>query len=128
MLREFKSYMIKNGLPLSYFFNAGTLIEKDDFIRQKLKSNKVFIFVEDDYPISISQRVLPENMYITIYADDTIQEYQYAKQIYSEIEKSGYEIAGEYLCEVILYTPYNKKRNKSIKYKIQVPITHKNRD
>ncbi|KLE17230.1 MerR family transcriptional regulator [Clostridium sp. C8] len=122
MLREFKSYMIKNGLPLSYFFNAGTLIEKDDFTKQILKSNKVFIFIDDDYPVSKSQRILPENMYMTIYADDTSQEYEYAKKIYSEIKKEGYEIAGEYLCEVILFTPYNKKQNKYMKYKMQVPI------
>ena len=105
MIREFKSYMIQNQLPLSYFFNAGTLIEKEDFRKQKLKSNKVFIFVDDDYPKSKTQRILPENMYMTIYADDTTQEYEYAKQIYSEIERLGYEIVGEYLCEVILYTP-----------------------
>jgi len=66
-------------------------------------------------------------MYITIYADDTSKEYQYAKEIYSEIKKVGYEIAGEYLCEVILYTPYNKKEKKYMKYKLQVPVTHKNR-
>lgn len=122
MLREFKNYMIENKLPLSYFFNAGTLIEKDDFCKQKLKSNTVFIFVDEDYPKSKSQRILPENMYITIYADDTSQEYQYAKEIYSEIEKEGYEIVGEYLCEVIMVTPYNKKEKKYMKYKIQVPI------
>ncbi|MFU7515709.1 MerR family transcriptional regulator [Clostridium sp. HCS.1] len=127
MIREFKSYMIENELPLSYFFNAGTLIEKDDFSKQKLKSNTVFIFVDDDYPESKTQRILPENMYITIYADDTSKEYQYAKEIYSEIKKVGYEIAGEYLCEVILYTPYNKKEKKYMKYKLQVPVTHKNR-
>lgn len=127
MIREFKSYMIENELPLSYFFNAGTLIEKDDFSKQKLKSNTVFIFVDDDYPESKTQRILPENMYITIYADDTSKEYQYANEIYSEIKKVGYEIAGEYLCEVILYTPYNKKEKKYMKYKLQVPVTHKNR-
>ena len=48
MLREFKSHMIENDLPLSYFFNAGTLIEQKDFEEQNYCARTVFIFVDDN--------------------------------------------------------------------------------
>lgn len=122
MLREFKSHMIENELPLSYFFNAGTLIEKNDFIQQNYCAKTVFIFVDSDYPQRPSQRMLPESMYITIYADDIACERSYAHKLFSEMKKSGYQAMGDYLCEVIMHTPHMGREQRQITYRLQIPV------
>lgn len=122
MLREFKSHMIENELPLSYFFNAGTLIEKDDFMKQNYCAKTVFIFVDADYPQRPSQRLLPESMYITIYADDIAREHSYAHKLFSEMERNGYQAIGDYLCEVIVHTPHMGQEQHQLTYKLQVPV------
>ena len=96
MLREFKSHMIENDLPLSYFFNAGTLIEQKDFEEQNYCARTVFIFVDDNYPESSSQRIMPESMYMTVYADDTTQEHVHARRMFTEMERMGYCADGDY--------------------------------
>lgn len=123
MLREFKSHMIENDLPLSYFFNAGTLIEKDDFNQQNYCAKTVFIFVDDHYPQCPSQRILPESMYITMYADDIAREHLYAHQLFSEMKNKGYQAIGDYLCEVIQHISHIENDQHLLTYKLQIPVS-----
>ncbi len=122
MLREFKTYMINSKLPLSYFFNAGTLIEKDDFSQQNYCARTVFIFVDDNYPKSCTQRILPESMYMTVYADDPSMEKSYARSMFEEMERMGYIPNGDYLCEVISHLPSLSGSRGFLTYKLQVPV------
>lgn len=125
MLREFKSHMIENNLPLSYFFNAGTLIEQNDFQHQNYCAKTVFIFVDDNYPESSTQRIMPESMYMTVYAEDTTQEHIYAQKIFNEMDRMGFCAAGDYLCEVISHISSIRDHKRFITYKIQIPVRRK---
>ncbi len=125
MLREFKSHMIRNDLPLSYFFNAGTLIEQKDFEEQNYCARTVFIFVDDNYPESSSQRIMPESMYMTVYADDTTQEHVHARRMFTEMERMGYCADGDYLCEVISHISSIRDHKRFITYKLQIPVRRK---
>ena len=122
MLREFKMYMLKDNLPLSYFVNAGTIIDQNNFSNQNYHSNTIFIFVDNDYPKRQSIRDLPENTYMTIYGDDITKELTYAQELSNEIKSRGYQVIGDYICEVIFNSAFGKD---SLKYKIQVPIKQK---
>ncbi|WP_211331285.1 MerR family transcriptional regulator [Companilactobacillus insicii] len=124
MMREFKSYMIKHNLPLSYFFNVGTIIKKSDFKNQNYHSKTVFIFVDNNYPKRVTQQILPENMYMTLYSDNPKDEIIYAKKLFQEIQQRDLIIAGDYICEVIFNPAIKTKNRVSLKYKIQVPVVN----
>ncbi|AKP67407.1 MerR family transcriptional regulator [Companilactobacillus ginsenosidimutans] len=119
MLRKFKLHMLQNKLPLSYFVNAGTIIKKDDFANENFHSNTIFIFVDNNYPKSESQEDIPENTYLTLYGSDTKEELSYAQQMFSYIKDHNFKVIGDYVCEVIFNSAFGEK---SMKYKIQVPI------
>lgn len=126
MLRQLKDRMIQHDLPMSYFFNAGTLIEKENFAAEKYIAQTVFIFVDEDYPQLDTLRTVPAGMVIAICADDPEEELNYAKQLYQEIQHLGYEVIGDYLCEVISQFPTLHAQQKLI-YKIQVPVQKKDK-
>lgn len=122
MLLELKGQMLRQGLPMSYFFNAGTLIEQADLVRQRYVARTAFIFVDEDYPPSPTLRVMPEGLWIAICARDPEKELDYARQLCQEIQTSGYQIAGDYLCEVISQFPLSEDKKRNLVYKIQVPV------
>ena len=123
MLREFKSYMIRNSLPLSYFFNAGTLMGKDSFIKGEYRANNVFLFVDDNYPSSPSVITLPQNLHMTIYAEDISKEHIYARKLMDEITSAGFSPCGDYLCEPISHMSYEEENKRFLTYRIQVPVS-----
>ena len=126
MLRSMKGYMLRQNLPLSYFLNAGTLIEQKDFAKGNFVAHTVFIFVDEEYPAVKSIRELSGGTVMAICADDPDKELEYAEKLYRSISQNGYETAGDYLCEVISEFPVlaNRGRREMI-YKIQVPVRKK---
>lgn len=127
MLRRLKDRMIQHELPLSYFYNAGTLIEKEDFTAHNYIAQTVFIFVDSDYPKVDTLRTLPAGTYLAVCSDDPDNELQYTEKLYAKIGEMGYEVAGEYLCEVISQMPFSANpttsgKDRHLIYKAQVPV------
>ena len=112
MLRRLKDHMVHHNLPLSYFLNAGTLIEKADFVRE--------------YPEVETVRKVPEGLRMAICADDPDKELEYAKKLYQKMQEMEYEADGDYLCEVISQLPMMANDGKrDMIYKIQIPVRRK---
>ncbi len=122
MLHVFKSNLIQNNIPLSYFFNAGTIISKDNFDHQEYFSDTLFIFIDDSYPPNNSCIALKESLYMCICADDPDKEKEYAKKLYHEMKQQGYTLDGDYLCELLTQFPFSN-HGSPIKYKIQIPLS-----
>lgn len=126
MLRKLKDHMVHDDLPLSYFLNAGTLIEKNDFVRENYAAHTVFIFVDEEYPEVKTVRKVPEGLMMAICADDQEKELEYAKKLYQKVQEMGYEADGDYLCEVISQFPVMRNNGKrEMIYKIQIPVRRK---
>lgn len=128
MLRLLKGHMVRQELPLSYFLNAGTLIERNDFEQERYVAHTVFIFVDEDYPEVGTQRIVPGGMVMAICADDPEKELEYAKKLHRKIREMGYAAAGDYLCEVISELPLAAAGKEGLIYKIQVPVTKRVRN
>lgn len=127
MLRRLKDHMVHHNLPLSYFLNAGTLIEKADFVRENYVAHTVFIFVDEEYPEVETVRKVPEGLRMAICADDPDKELEYAKKLYQKMQEMEYEADGDYLCEVISQLPMMANDGKrDMIYKIQIPVRRKN--
>ncbi len=122
MLRKMKDKMIAHHLPLSYFYNAGTLIEKEDFCACRYVAHTAFIFVDEDYPSVDTIRNLSGGMVMAICADDPNKELYYAGKLRQEMKRLGYTAAGDYLCEVISRLPGSANTEENMIYKIQIPV------
>lgn len=122
MLRQLKDRMIESDLPLSYFYNAGTLIEQEHFANHEYIARTVFIFVDNDYPRVDSVRTLHRGTYLCICSNDPYNEQKYTEELYAAIRKMGYKVAGDYLCEVISQWPISQKREGEFIYKVQIPV------
>ncbi len=124
MLRQLKGHMVINDIPLSYFSNIGTIIRRNYLENKSLFSNEVFMFV-DNSDVSEQVQDVSEGLYICICSDNFSSEAENALRLLNEIEQRGYQIKGDYLCEVIidfLALDFNKRR---MFYKIQIPVNLK---
>ena len=100
-LKTLKDTMIDNNIPQVYFCNAGSSINKDDFINNRYISNEVFVIVDDDFPTLENVKRLDSGMYACIYLDDFEEEVLYGRKLLDFCIKNNYTICGNYICEVI---------------------------
>lgn len=79
-------------------------------------------FVDNDYPHIDSVKTLHSGTYLCVCADDPHNEKEYTDKLYEKINQMGYEVAGDYLCEVISQFPISKNKKGKLIYKAQVPV------
>lgn len=121
MLRELKASLLDKKMPMSYFFNIGTIVRRPCLEKRLLYSNEAFVFVSgDDMPDSLE--TIPEGMYVSLCSGDIFKESEYAVQLLDYIKNNNYIIAGDYLCEVIAEFPTFDKAQRNMLYKIQIPV------
>lgn len=122
MLRELKQDIVVHNLPFTYFRNVGTMIRQEHLKGGNLFSNEAFFFVEDDYEGPGNVETLRDGLYVCLCANDFSKEMDYARYLLTEIEKSGYTIAGDYVCEVIEELPCLNDALRHLFFKIQIPV------
>ena len=124
-LKTLKDTMIDNNIPQVYFCNAGSSINKDDFINNRYISNEVFVIVDDDFPTLKNVKRLDSGMYACIYLDDFEEEVLYGKKLLDFCIKNNYTICGNYICEVITEFNVFSDQKRSMYLRLQVPLTFK---
>ena len=90
---------------MAYFCNVGTVLRKPLLLRKEFVSTEVFIFVDDDFQQSPNVETLPSGTYLCMSCDSFHKEKEYAGKLLAHAEENGYEIAGDYICEVIADLP-----------------------
>ena len=124
-LKTLKDTMIDNNIPQVYFCNAGSSINKDDFINNRYISNEVFVIVDDDFPTLENVKRLDSGMYACIYLDDFEEEVLYGRKLLDFCIKNNYTICGNYICEVITEFNVFSDQKRSMYLRLQVPLTFK---
>ncbi|MEG1774205.1 MAG: helix-turn-helix domain-containing protein [Oscillospiraceae bacterium] len=120
ILRELKEKLTENGLPQSYFCNAGSILRQKCLAERRFFSTEVFVFVErGQLPCELTQSTAVGN-YCCIYCDCFDKEKEYATRLLDYIQKNGYAVAGDYICEVIAELPNTTQRGMFLR--LQVPI------
>jgi DNA-binding transcriptional MerR regulator len=128
MLRELKTSLIDKNLPTSYFCNIGTIMRKPCLEKRRLYSNEVFVFVgDDDMPdankiVPDALESIPGGAYVSLCSGDIFKEAEYAGQLLDYIREHGYTITGDYICEVVAEFPIFGNTQRSMLYKIQIPV------
>ncbi len=122
MLRQLKLHLAASNMPLSYFTNIGTIIRKDSLRQGELYSNEVFLFVDEDSPLPKLETV-PAACYVCLCSHELSQEAENVGRLMDYVREHRCEIAGDYLCEVVIDFPVLEFERRQMFYKTQIPVS-----
>lgn len=121
MLRQMKTNLVANNMPLSYFTNIGTIIRREHLVPDALFSNEVFLFV-DEGDSSQAMETLPAASYLCLCSDEFSMEAENVRRLLDYVQTRGCEIAGDYICEVVVDFPMLDFDRRRMFYKAQIPV------
>lgn len=121
MLRQMKTNLVANNMPLSYFTNIGTIIRREHLVPDELFSNEVFLFV-DEGDSSQAMETLPAASYLCLCSDEFSMEAENVRHLLDYVQTRGCEIAGDYICEVVVDFPMFDFDRRRMFYKAQIPV------
>lgn len=121
MLRQMKTNLAANNMPLSYFTNIGTIIRREHLVPDALFSNEVFLFVDED-DSSQAMETLPAASYLCLCSDEFSMEAANVRRLLDYVQTRGCEIAGDYICEVVVDFPMLDFNRRRMFYKAQIPV------
>lgn len=123
LLRKLKNELSKRKLPPFYFRKVGSIWRKDLLLKRQLCSSELFVFVEREDGFAEEElTVLPANLYLCIYCDRFEKEPDYAVRLLDACTERGYQIIGDYLCEVISDMPMLGKSQREMYIRLQIPV------
>lgn len=122
MLRKLKTSLISDNLPQIYFCNAGTILSQRDLEQRRFYSSKIFVLVDREYVADQLTVSIPANTYLCIYCDKFEKEKEYINRLLNTIEKEGYLVIGDYICEVIAEFPLLERKKRGMFLRLQIPI------
>ena len=115
--------LMKRNLPQLLSYSLGTSVKRDDFVRGALVADKVFIFGDKhlrDYGENIE--VIESGMFACIYLDSFDDEIPCARQLLAYCRQNRYQIAGDYVCEVMTEFNVFDQDKRSMFLRLQVPV------
>lgn len=121
MLRELKRHMDRQGIPLSFFHNIGTVIKMDAIKSGNLSTREVFLLLNDSNR-NVGTDAMPAGLYFCRCSNDLEGEVALARELLKKIDESGFDICGDYYCEVIYELPATLEKNRRIFYRMQIPV------
>ena len=125
LLKKLKGNLLSHHIPQVYYCNAGTVLKRNDFLSQNFISHKIFVFVDEHFPIKQDTEIVDSGMYACIYLDDFDLERDYAKRLLNYCNEHSYCIDGDYICEVLTEFNVFGKDQRSMFLRLQVPVTFK---
>lgn len=122
ILRELKKQVILQHLPMVYFCNVGSIMRKENLDAANFISSEIFVFLDKDFKEQEGIEIIPAHNYICIYFHSFWKEKEYAQKLFNYINKKGYEMAGDYICEVVAELPVLHDNERNMFIKLQIPI------
>lgn len=123
ILSDLKNNIIANGLPQIYYCNAGTTLDKANFLKRNYDSNEIFIFVDENFPDNHNTRIIERSMYACIYLNKFEDEIPFANRLLDYCHSNNMNIAGDYICEVMSEFNVFDSEERTMFLRLQVPIT-----
>jgi len=122
ILRQLKRHILLKRLPMSYFCNVGTVMRKAVMDAGRFESTELFVFVDEGFAADAPLETIPAHPYLCVYCDGFDREKDYAARLLAFVRERGYEIVGDYLCEVVVEFPVFPQNERNMFIKLQVPI------
>ncbi|MEW6662139.1 MAG: MerR family transcriptional regulator [Bacillota bacterium] len=122
ILRELKKQVILKHVPMVYFCNVGSIVRYADLMADRFVSTEIFVFIDDNHLTEEHLEIIPAGLYYCAYCERFDSEIACARQLFHDIEKNGYIIAGDYICEVVTEFPIFPHHERNMFIKLQVPV------
>lgn len=122
ILRRLKTDLKAHRLPQVYFSNAGTILRQEKLQTRSFVSTEFFVFIDQDVVPAALCTPLQGGMFLCIYCNRFERERAYTLHLLEEIERRGYHIAGDCICEVIIDSPVFEESRNDMFFRIQIPV------
>ena len=121
ILKVLKKEMIRQGIPEYYYYNAGTTIARENFLKENYVSDKIFVFIDQECKKDCF-KTIPVSMFACIYCDDFDKETEYIQRLAGYIREHDMQVAGDYICEVLAELPVLSSDKRGMFLRLQVPV------
>lgn len=122
ILRELKKQVIIADLPMVYFCNVGSILRKEMIDAGKFESSEIFVFVDDDFEDQEGIEVIPGGNYVCTYFHSFWNEKESARRLFHHIDEQGYQVIGDYVCEVVVELPIFDNNERNMYVRLQMPV------
>lgn len=122
ILRELKKQVIIADLPMVYFCNVGSILRKEMIDAGKFESSEIFVFVDDDFEDQEGIEVIPGGNYVCTYFHSFWNEKESARRLFHHIDEQGYQVIGDYVCEVVVELPIFANNERNMYVRLQIPV------
>ena len=121
---ELRRELMRRNVPQLLSYSLGTSVKREDFQRQDLTPDKIFIFGDKhlrDYGENF--QVIESGMFACLYLDDFDQEAEGARKLLAYCQANRYTPSGDYLCEEMTELNLFDHRKRNMFIRLQVPVT-----
>ena len=121
---ELRRELMRRNIPQLLSYSLGTSVKREDFQRQVLTADKIFIFGDKhlrDYGENF--QVIESGMFACLYLDDFDQEAEGARKLLAYCQANRYTPSGDYLCEEMTELNLFDHRKRNMFIRLQVPVT-----
>ena len=121
---ELRRELMRRNVPQLLSYSLGTSVKREDFQRQVLTADKIFIFGDKhlrDYGENF--QVIESGMFACFYLDDFDQEAEGARKLLAYCQANRYTPSGDYLCEEMTELNLFDHRKRNMFIRLQVPVT-----
>ncbi len=120
-LLSLRNHLIEQGIEQIYSYNVGTSISQKDFENGRLFAKDIFIF--SDYKIDrVPEKTINASMFATVYVPSFEEESEEAKKLLHYCKDNHYQIAGDYLCEVLTEFNIFDRSKRNMFLRLQIPV------
>lgn len=121
---ELRRELMRRNVSQLLSYSLGTSVKREDFQRQILTADKIFIFGDKhlrDYGENF--QVIESGMFACLYLDDFDQEAEGARKLLAYCQANRYTPSGDYLCEEMTELNLFDHRKRNMFIRLQVPVT-----
>ena len=113
---------MEQGFDHIHSYHVGTSILQADFEQERFVPAQVFAFTGSRSKAAVGTAVLDSGMYACIYLDSFDDEIPCARQLLAYCRQNRYQIAGDYVCEVMTEFNVFDQDKRSMFLRLQVPV------
>lgn len=121
-VRELKSTLILNKIPMSYFCNIGSIVSKNTIKKGNFRAEKIFIKADESFAKYLPVETIPPGEYLCVYFEGYLNERTYAEKLLEYVQANDLLICSDYIAEVIAEVPVFCKAERNTFIKIQICI------
>ena len=122
-LRALRRALVEQGLEQVHSYNIGTSIRREDFEAGRFTAAQIFLLAGHDLALPGGLHTVDSGMYACIYLDNFDDEIPCARQLLEHCRRSGYRIAGDYICEVMTGFNVFDSDPRRMFLRLQVPVS-----